>query len=117
LMPGGLVQVVLFRLASRARVALRAQLSQPQLSQHLVDLLGDVAGSGEVVERRLRDGTRHRLIKVVRDPADLTRQLTELGWQAAITWSGDWLAGQTTAESSGRNGWLTHSRCGAPLRS
>jgi 2-polyprenyl-3-methyl-5-hydroxy-6-metoxy-1,4-benzoquinol methylase len=53
-----------------------------------------VAGSGEVVQRRLRDGTRHRLIKVARDPADLTRQLTRLGWQAAITPSGGWLAGQ-----------------------
>ena len=53
-----------------------------------------LAGSGEVVERRLRDGTRHRLIKVVRDPADLNRQLTRLGWQATITRSGDWLVGE-----------------------
>ncbi len=54
-----------------------------------------VAGSGEVVERRLRDGTRHRLIKLVRDPPDLTRQLTQLGWRAAITRSGqDWLLGE-----------------------
>ena len=53
-----------------------------------------VAGSGEVVERRLRDGTRHRLIKVARDPEDLTRQLTRLGWQATITRSGDWLVGR-----------------------
>jgi trans-aconitate methyltransferase len=52
------------------------------------------AGSSEVAERRLRDGTRHRLIKVVRDPPDLTRQLTELGWHATITRSGDWLVGQ-----------------------
>ena len=53
-----------------------------------------VPGSGEVVERCLRDGTRHRLIKVVRDPADLTRQLTQLGWQASITHSGNWLVGE-----------------------
>ncbi len=53
-----------------------------------------VQGSGEVVERRLRDGTRHQLIKVIRDPADLTRQLTGLGWQPTITSSGDWLVGQ-----------------------
>ena len=53
-----------------------------------------VTGSDEVVQRRLRDGTRHRLIKVVRGPAELTGQLTELGWQAAITRSGDWLVGQ-----------------------
>ena len=43
-----------------------------------------VAGSSEVVERRLQDGTR-RLIKLVRDRQDLTRQLTRLGWQAAMT--------------------------------
>jgi demethylmenaquinone methyltransferase/2-methoxy-6-polyprenyl-1,4-benzoquinol methylase len=54
-----------------------------------------VAGSGEVVERRLRDGTCHRLIKLVRDHRDLTRQLTQLGWQAAIRQSGqDWLVGE-----------------------
>jgi hypothetical protein len=49
-----------------------------------------VDGSGKVVERRLRDGTRHRLIKVVRDPADLARQLTRLGRHATITRPGDW---------------------------
>jgi 2-polyprenyl-3-methyl-5-hydroxy-6-metoxy-1,4-benzoquinol methylase len=53
-----------------------------------------VGGSGEVAERSLSDGTRHRLIKVVRDPAELTRQLTRLGWQPAITWSDDWLVGE-----------------------
>jgi 2-polyprenyl-3-methyl-5-hydroxy-6-metoxy-1,4-benzoquinol methylase len=54
-----------------------------------------VAGSGEVVERRLRDGTRHRLIKLVRDHQDLTRQLTQLGWQPSIRRSGhDWLLGE-----------------------
>jgi 2-polyprenyl-3-methyl-5-hydroxy-6-metoxy-1,4-benzoquinol methylase len=53
-----------------------------------------VQGSGEVVERRLRDGTRHRLVKVIRHPADLTHQLTRLGWQVTITSSGDWLVGQ-----------------------
>jgi demethylmenaquinone methyltransferase/2-methoxy-6-polyprenyl-1,4-benzoquinol methylase len=54
-----------------------------------------VAGSSEVVERCLEDGSRHRLVKVVRDPADLTGQLTHLGWQAAIWQSGpDWLLGQ-----------------------
>ena len=54
-----------------------------------------VAGSGEVVERLLRDGPRHRLIKAVRDHRNLTRQLTQLGWQAAIRRSGqDWLLGE-----------------------
>ena len=54
-----------------------------------------VAGSAELVERRLTDGTRHRLIKVARDPGDLTRQLTQLGWQPDIRPSGqDWLLGE-----------------------
>ena len=54
-----------------------------------------VAGSGEIVERRLRDGTSHRLVKLVRDPQTLTRQLTELGWHATVTRSGpDWLLGE-----------------------
>ena len=54
-----------------------------------------LAGSGEVVERRLQDGTRHRLVKVARDQSALTRQLAELGWHTAVTRSGpDWLLGE-----------------------
>jgi SAM-dependent methyltransferase len=54
-----------------------------------------VPGSGEVVERCLRDGTRHRLVKLVRDGQVLTDQLTELGWHATLTRSGpDWLLGE-----------------------
>ena len=54
-----------------------------------------LAGSGEVVERRLQDGTRHRLVKVARDQPALTRQLAEHGWHAAVTRSGpDWLLGE-----------------------
>jgi SAM-dependent methyltransferase len=54
-----------------------------------------LTGSSEVVERRLQDGTRHRLVKLVRDQQALTRQLTELGWHATITRSGpDWLLGE-----------------------
>jgi len=54
-----------------------------------------LAGSGEIVERRLQDGTRHQLVKLVRDEQTLTRQLTELGWDVAATRSGpDWLLGQ-----------------------
>jgi demethylmenaquinone methyltransferase/2-methoxy-6-polyprenyl-1,4-benzoquinol methylase len=64
---------------------------QPAAADHETYL----AGSGEVVERRLADGTRHRLIKVARAPAELTRLLTGVGWQAAIWTSGpDWRAGQ-----------------------
>jgi ubiquinone/menaquinone biosynthesis C-methylase UbiE len=46
------------------------------------DLLEIVCGTGM--------WTRH----LVGSVANLTRQLTQLGWQAAITPSGDWLAGQ-----------------------
>ena len=53
-----------------------------------------VEGTGEVVQWRLADGTCHRLIKAARAPADLTRLLTGLGWQASIWPSGpDWLLG------------------------
>ena len=46
-------------------------------------------------ERRLQDGTSHRLVKLVRDSQTLTRQLTELGWHATVTRSGpDWLLGE-----------------------
>ena len=37
----GPFQVVLFRLALLARMALRADLTHPQLSQHLIDLAGE----------------------------------------------------------------------------
>jgi hypothetical protein len=36
-----LVRIVLFWLAVPARMAFRAHLTQPQLSQHLLDLLGE----------------------------------------------------------------------------
>jgi hypothetical protein len=53
------------------------------------------AASAEVVERRLTHGTRHRPIKLARDPADLARQLTRLGWRAGIRPSGqDWPPGK-----------------------
>jgi 2-polyprenyl-3-methyl-5-hydroxy-6-metoxy-1,4-benzoquinol methylase len=59
-----------------------------------------VAGSAEVVERSLTDGTRHRLIKLARDPGDLVRQLTRLGWRADIRQSGqDWLLGEARPAS------------------
>ncbi len=48
----------------------------------------------EVVERRPRDGTRHRLIKVAVDLADLTRRLSRRGWQATATSSSHWLVGR-----------------------
>jgi SAM-dependent methyltransferase len=54
-----------------------------------------LAGSGEIVERQLQDGTRHQLVKLVRDQQALTQQLTGLGWHATMTQSGpDWLLGE-----------------------
>jgi SAM-dependent methyltransferase len=51
-----------------------------------------VAGSAELVERRLQDGSRHRLIKLPRDPAELTAHLGGLGWQVDIEHAApDWL--------------------------
>jgi SAM-dependent methyltransferase len=54
-----------------------------------------LVGSAEVVQRRLADGTRHRLIKAARAPGELARLLSALGWQAAIWPCGpDWLLGE-----------------------
>jgi SAM-dependent methyltransferase len=54
-----------------------------------------LAGSREVVERRLTDGTRHTLVKVVRTPAGLVRELAGLGWHADVNESGHgWLVGE-----------------------
>jgi hypothetical protein len=54
-----------------------------------------LAGSGEIVERQLQDGTRHQLVKLVRDQQALTQQLTGLGWHATMTQSGpNWLLGE-----------------------
>jgi demethylmenaquinone methyltransferase/2-methoxy-6-polyprenyl-1,4-benzoquinol methylase len=43
-----------------------------------------VAGCDEVVERRLRDGSRFRVIKNFVDPEGLERRLRRLGWDCAI---------------------------------
>ncbi len=54
-----------------------------------------IEGSSEVVERQLTDGTRHQLVKRVRDPGELVAELTRLGWQATVRRSGqDWLVGE-----------------------
>lgn len=53
------------------------------------------AGSAEIVERRLADGSRHRLIKLPRDPGELAARLSGLGWRVEIERSApDWLVGQ-----------------------
>jgi hypothetical protein len=37
-----------------------------------------------IVERRLRDGTVHKVVKIFYDPVELSHKLAELGWSAAI---------------------------------
>jgi SAM-dependent methyltransferase len=38
-----------------------------------------------VIERRLKDGTAHRAVKVPHQPADLQARLQDLGWDIAVT--------------------------------
>jgi SAM-dependent methyltransferase len=38
-----------------------------------------------IIRRQLNDGTAHRLVKVPLDPADLERQLDDLGWRIKVT--------------------------------
>ena len=41
-----------------------------------------------VVERRLRDGTAYRAVKVPHQPADLQARLHSLGWDVTVATSG-----------------------------
>jgi SAM-dependent methyltransferase len=53
-----------------------------------------LADSTEVVERRLTDGSAHRIVKVYRGPADLEARLADAGWHARVEPVGDdWLIG------------------------
>ena len=46
----------------------------------------------EIVERRLRDGSSHRIVKHFVEPAVLTGRLRELGWDCEIRLDGnDWV--------------------------
>lgn len=54
-----------------------------------------LAGSSEIVRRRLADGTRYQIIKVFRSPPELERALGRLGWRARVRSTGpDWLVGE-----------------------
>jgi hypothetical protein len=54
-----------------------------------------VAGSTEVIERRLGDGSDHRLVKVFVDPVQLSYRLHRLGWRASLHRDGsDWVVGE-----------------------
>jgi demethylmenaquinone methyltransferase/2-methoxy-6-polyprenyl-1,4-benzoquinol methylase len=56
-----------------------------------------VCGSGEVVERQLRDGSTFRVVKNFIDPATLVRRLDAIGWECR-TWRDDddwvWICGE-----------------------
>jgi 2-polyprenyl-3-methyl-5-hydroxy-6-metoxy-1,4-benzoquinol methylase len=53
------------------------------------------AGSDEIVQRRLSDGSEHRLVKVFIHPGQLRARLHKLGWQSHIRRDGDdWVAGE-----------------------
>jgi 2-polyprenyl-3-methyl-5-hydroxy-6-metoxy-1,4-benzoquinol methylase len=49
-------------------------------------------GGDEIVERRLRDGSRYRIVKNFVDPERLERQLRVLGWESRMWRDGsDWV--------------------------
>jgi len=51
----------------------------------------------EIVQRRLQDGSRYRIVKVFLDPTETVRRLGELGWQAELRRHGsDWVLGTVT---------------------
>lgn len=53
-----------------------------------------LSGSDEIIERRLQDGSRFRIIKNFIDPPLLERRLHAIGWQCEIRRDGDdWVAG------------------------
>ena len=54
------------------------------------------AGSDEIIQRRLGDGSEHRLVKVFVHPGQLGARLRQLGWQSHIRRDGDdWVVGET----------------------
>jgi 2-polyprenyl-3-methyl-5-hydroxy-6-metoxy-1,4-benzoquinol methylase len=63
-----------------------------------------VAGSDEIIRRRLGDGSEHRLVKVFVHPGQLRARLHQLGWQSCIGRDGnDWVIGEARpANRSGR---------------
>jgi 2-polyprenyl-3-methyl-5-hydroxy-6-metoxy-1,4-benzoquinol methylase len=62
------------------------------------------AGSGEIIHRRLADGSGHRLVKVFIQPGQLQARLRQLGWQSSIRRDGsDRVIGEARpASRSGR---------------
>jgi demethylmenaquinone methyltransferase/2-methoxy-6-polyprenyl-1,4-benzoquinol methylase len=59
-----------------------------------------VPGRGDIVERRLRDGSTYRVVKNFVDPDRLEARLRGLGWDCAIRRDGtDWVYGEATLRS------------------
>lgn len=53
-----------------------------------------VPGAGEIVERRLEDGSTYRVVKNFVDPGALRDRLAQLGWDCRIERDGDdWIRG------------------------
>jgi len=53
------------------------------------------AGSPEMVERRLRDGSEFRIVKNFVDPERLSARLGQLGWECRVDRDGqDWVSGE-----------------------
>lgn len=53
------------------------------------------AGSDEIIQRRLTDGSEHRLVKVFIHPSQLRARLHQHGWQSHIRRdSNDWVIGE-----------------------
>jgi demethylmenaquinone methyltransferase/2-methoxy-6-polyprenyl-1,4-benzoquinol methylase len=54
-----------------------------------------VGDSEEIVERRLADGSSHRLVRVFWDPPDLQEHLTRMGWRTRVrAVDKKWMVGQ-----------------------
>ncbi len=54
-----------------------------------------IPGAGEIVERRLRDGRKFRVVKNFVDPEALRVRLLDLGWDCRILRDGgDWIRGE-----------------------
>jgi len=58
-----------------------------------------VPGAGEIVERRLQDGRKFRIVKNFVDPQELRDRLRALGWDCQIHRDGDWVRGEARPTS------------------
>lgn len=67
------------------------------VDEHVSNAVRESWIAEQVVRRRLRDGSTHRVIKAFLDPQPLTERLAELGWQAEVRRIGSgWVLGEAT---------------------